>query len=684
MTTPAPRRDAVHARLADDAVMLSTRLLPRSRGYYEIFLDEAGTEEPVEEPVYGATYLPRKFKIGLVHPADNTVDVLANDLGLVAVFEDGMLQGYQLYVGGGQGMTHNKPGTYPRIATAAGFVAADQLWDAVVAVIALQRDNGDRTDRRRARLKYVVDDRGLPWVQEQLRTTYGLALQPPRDLPPFEVPELLGWHEQGDGRWWLGIPVESGRIAGTLRTAMREVVQRFGVDPVFTPQQDVLLSNVAADDRAAIDGVLLAHGVVPAESLTPLSRWALACTALPFCGLALTEAERVRQPIIADIERVLARHGVAGERISLRITGCPNGCVRPYAGDIGLVGRVPGEYAIFVGGDFAGTRLSFKLLERVKLAEIGGTLEPLVAAWSTQREGDEGFGDFCTRMGQAALLGLIPLPAMAAAVAPPCVPVPAWRNGAEPGTRTVPEEVAVALTYNRTTHAVMMATPQDLEDFAAGFSRAEGIIDEAGQIEEMDVVPGPLGIELRMWIAPGRMTALERRRRHSAGPTGCGLCGMDSLADAMRAPPVVAPGPRWTAAQVAEAVASLSTAQTLNHVTRGVHAAGFWRDGLLAVREDVGRHNALDKLTGALLRRGEDPASGILLLTSRVSVELIQKAAGAGTGMLAAVSVPTALAIRVADAAGVTLVAVARSDGFEVFTHRQRIVVAADANYPLP
>ncbi len=414
MTTPAPRRDAVHARLADDAVMLSTQLLPRSRGYYEIFLDEENTDEAVEEPVYGATYLPRKFKIGLIHPADNTVDVLANDLGLVGVFEGDTLLGYQLFVGGGQGMTHNKPSTYPRIASAAGFVRADQVWNAVVAVIALQRDNGDRTDRRRARLKYVVDDRGLDWVREQLRTTYGLALEPPRELPPFEVPELLGWHEQGDGRWWIGVPIEAGRIAGRLRIALREVVQRFGVDPVFTPQQDVLLSNVAASDRAAVDAVLQAHGVVDAARLSPLARWTLACTALPFCGLALTEAERVRQPIVADIERVLERHGMADERISLRITGCPNGCVRPYTGDIGLVGRVPGEYAIFVGGDFAGTRLSFKLLERVKFAELGATLEPLVAAWSRQREGDEGFGDFCTRMGLPALLGLLPQAMMAA------------------------------------------------------------------------------------------------------------------------------------------------------------------------------------------------------------------------------------------------------------------------------
>jgi sulfite reductase (ferredoxin) len=336
------------------------------------------------------------------------VDLLANDLGFVAVFEGDALQGYQVYVGGGQGMTHNKPRTFPRIATAAGFIGPDQLWQAATAVIALQRDNGDRSDRRRARLKYVVEDRGIDWVREELRTTYGLAMAPPRDLPPLEVPELLGWHEQGDGRWWLGLPVPSGRIEGALRTALREAVQRFGLDPVFTPQQDVLLSNVAETDRAALETLLRGHGVTFTEALTPLSRWALACTALPFCGLALTEAERVREPIVADVEAALARHGLAGERISLRITGCPNGCVRPYTGDIGLVGRVPGQYAVFVGGDFAGTRLSFKLLERVPMAMVGRTLEPLFAQWAARREGGEGFGDFCTRMGPAALLDLLP------------------------------------------------------------------------------------------------------------------------------------------------------------------------------------------------------------------------------------------------------------------------------------
>ena len=238
----------------------------------------------------------------------------------------------------------------------------------------------------------------------------------------------------------------------------------------------------------------------------------------------------------------------------------------------------------------------------------------------------------------------------------------------------------MALTYNRTTHAVMMATPADLEDFAVGFSRAEGIIAAAADIEEFAVVAAPLGIELRMWIAPERMEALERRRRHITGPTGCGLCGMDSLAHAMQPPrPVEQGARRWRPAEIAAAAASLAPEQHLNHATRAVHAAGFWRDGLVAIREDVGRHNALDKLTGALLRSGQDGASGILAMTSRVSVELVQKAAGFGMSTVVAVSAPTTLAIRTADAAGITLAAVARDDGFEVFTHPDRLAQEGSA-----
>jgi sulfite reductase (ferredoxin) len=412
MTTPSPRRDPATLRLDADARMLSSALLPQSRAYFEIFLDEEPTESSGRElePLYGATYLPRKFKIALATPADNTVDVLTNDLGLIAVFEDEVLRGYNVAVGGGLGMTHNRPDTYPRLATVIGSVGPDELLAVTQAVIALQRDHGDRGDRKRARLKYVVDDRGVEWVRATVGTYLGHPLAPALDTPPFQVPELLGWHAQGDGKYWLGIPVSSGRIADTeavrLRTALRVAIERFGAEVTMTPQQDVLLTDLAPAARLPLLALLREHGVVPAEDLTPLARWALACPALPTCGLALTEAERVRDPIVASIETLLRTHGVERERISLRITGCPNGCARSYTGDIGLVGRVPGAYAVFVGGDFEGTRLSFKLAERVRQDDLTVTLAPIVAAFARDRHAGEGFGDFCHRLGEEALLAL--------------------------------------------------------------------------------------------------------------------------------------------------------------------------------------------------------------------------------------------------------------------------------------
>ena len=412
-TSPAPRRNSPHARLLSDAQLLSTDLLPRTRAYHEIFLDEAPTDTAgqEEEPLYGPTYLPRKFKIGLALPQDNTIDVLSNDLALIAIWEEGALRGYNVAVGGGMGMTHNRPDTYPRVASLVGSVGPDELRPLAEAVVRVQRDHGGRADRKRARLKYLLDDKGLPWMREAIGRELGHSLADPLPMPPFEVPDLLGWHEQGDGTWWLGVPLPSGRIADTgtvrLRTALRLLVRRYGIDPVLTPQQDVLLTNIAPRLRSAVTRTLRTHGATLAGDITPLARWALACVALPTCGLALTEAERVRAPLVADFEAVLRRHRLERERISLRITGCPNGCARSYGGDIGLVGRVPGAYAVFVGGDFEGTRLSYKLLERVPQERVATALEPLLAAFAAQRRRGEGFGDFCSRLGVEAALALI-------------------------------------------------------------------------------------------------------------------------------------------------------------------------------------------------------------------------------------------------------------------------------------
>lgn len=414
--SPAPRRDARHAQVLADARLLSDYLQPQSRAYFQLFLDEA--PDPAREdaePLFGPTYLPRKFKVGITIEDDNTIDVLTNDLGIVALFDGETLLGYNLCLGGGLGMTHNNPRTYPRLATPMVFVPPADLVRGVEAVIALQRDHGDRTNRRRARLKYVLDDRGLDWARAELERYFGGALDDARPMR-LTVPDLLGWHEQGDGRLWLGVPVAAGRIADDphgagLRTALRSIAERFAVAFTLTPQQDILITDIDPADRDAIEETLLGHAVLLAEQLTPMAQYALSCPALPTCGLALTEAERIHAELVGGIDALLARHGLADRRISLRITGCPNGCARTYAGDIGIVGRMPGYYAIFVGGDFEGTRLNFKLLEKVPHDAVVPSFDPLFALWAAEGEAGEGFGDFCARVGAERLSAAVSVPA---------------------------------------------------------------------------------------------------------------------------------------------------------------------------------------------------------------------------------------------------------------------------------
>ncbi|MBV8736427.1 MAG: NADPH-dependent assimilatory sulfite reductase hemoprotein subunit [Alphaproteobacteria bacterium] len=411
-TVPAPIRDAMHGRLEADARRLSTHLLPQTGAYHEIWVDgekwpEDAAAHEAPDPLYGDRYLPRKFKAGLAIPEDNTIDVLTNDLAIIALWDSDQLAGYDFLLGGGHGMTHNNPKTYPRLATPVAFVEPDDLLEAAAAVVKLHRDYGDRGNRRHARLKYIIAEQGEDWARAQLSEYLGKTLEPARPLPPLSVPDHLGWHEQGDGKLYLGIPVASGRIAdgagARLRTALRAIVAEFRCDPILMPSQDIILSEIRREDRDAITAVLRAHDVRLAEDLKPAERWALACPALPTCGLALTEAERVQADIVGQIQQRLADYGLGNERLSIRITGCPNGCARPYSGDIGIVGRMPGYYALFVGGDFEGTRLNTVLADKVALGAIGETLDPLFALYAVERRAGEGFGDFCHRIGMSAL-----------------------------------------------------------------------------------------------------------------------------------------------------------------------------------------------------------------------------------------------------------------------------------------
>lgn len=418
--TPAPIADAVHRTLQAEAKRLSDALAPTTRAYHEIWLDGEAAGGGDGDPLYGDTYLPRKFKIGLAAPEDNSIDVLTNDLALVALFAGETLTGYNVAIGGGLGMTHNKPKTYPRLATPVVFVPPEDLLAVTRAVIEVQRDHGDRADRKHARLKYLVDEKGLTWFKARLEARLGKALESPRVMPRFRVLDHMGWHAQGDGKFYLGLPVASGRIqdaAGTrLRTALRTIFATIaGARPVLMPTQDLLIADLAIDDRETVDAILKDHGVALPLDIAPVARWAMACPALPSCGLALNEAERIRLPLIDEIEQALARHGLRYERLSVRITGCPNGCARPYAGDIGLVGRTPDSYAIYLGGDFEGTRLNRLVFERIKLTDIAATLEPLFAHFAGTRHPGESFGDFCHRHDNATLLALAGVPAKAVA-----------------------------------------------------------------------------------------------------------------------------------------------------------------------------------------------------------------------------------------------------------------------------
>ncbi|MBV9551584.1 MAG: NADPH-dependent assimilatory sulfite reductase hemoprotein subunit [Alphaproteobacteria bacterium] len=415
-TSPAPIRNDVYGRLEADARLLGAALLPTSGAYKEIWVDgtpwsEGQGADEAPDPLYGDRYLPRKFKIGFAVPEDNTIDVLTNDLGIVALWEGGDLVGYNFFLGGSHGATHNKPETYPRMASAVCFVEPQDLVEAARAVVRLHRDWGDRANRRHARLKYVIAERGEEWARERLSEDLGKTLAPCRPMAPFQVPDHLGWHEQGDGKLYLGIPIASGRIADDgrahLRTALREIVTEYGADPILMPSQDIILSEVDPADRYAIEAKLRARGVKLAEDLLPVERWALACPALPTCGLALTEAERVHDRLVGEIVERMARYAVERERLSVRITGCPNGCARPYSGDIGIVGRIPGFYSIYVAGDFEGTRLNEVVAERIRLDEVADVLDPLFALFAAERRPGEGFGDFCQRSSLAALRDLV-------------------------------------------------------------------------------------------------------------------------------------------------------------------------------------------------------------------------------------------------------------------------------------
>lgn len=403
MAPPNPERDPVQQEVYNHAVAWSEFALPKSRAYHEIYLDEelVAGGEPETEPMYGETYLPRKFKTGFAIPPSNDVDVFSQDLGFIAIAENGKLLGYNVTVGGGLGMSHGNAETFPRLADVLGFIPADKVNAVGEAVLTTQRDFGDRTNRKHARLKYTIQDRGIDWFRSEVEKRTGLKFEPARPYTFTTIEDPHGWHECADGTWFYGLHILSGRIKDVdgwpMKTALREIARIHEGDFRLTPSQNLTISGVSAAKKAEINAILEKHGLSHENNRSSLRLNALSCVALPTCGLALAESERALPDILQKFETVLDEAGLREDAISLRITGCPNGCARPYLAEIGFVGKAPGKYALYLGAKYNGTRLNRLFSPSITIDDAVSTLAPIIKRYAKERRDDEGFGDFCDR-----------------------------------------------------------------------------------------------------------------------------------------------------------------------------------------------------------------------------------------------------------------------------------------------
>jgi len=399
MCTADPHSSRFHAEVAAMAKRMSDHVIPKTRAYHEIWYgDERIASSEPEEPFYGRTYMPRKFKIGFALPPSNDIDVYAQDLGFIAIAGPEGLEGFNVAIGGGMGRTDQAPETYPRLASVIGFVPTDRAIACADAVMAVQRDYGDRKDRQRARFKYTIDDKGLDWIKAEIERNMGAPFEDARPFHFTSNGDSYGWNTTPDGRHHRTVFIRSGRLDLKLLDAFRDIARIHRGTFRMTPNQNVVIAGVETQDRAAIDAVLAEHGL-EGEDASPLRRNAIACVALPTCGLAMAESERYLPTLLDRIEAILGRHGLADEPITLRMSGCPNGCSRPYIAEIGLTGRAPGKYNLYLGGGFHGERLNRIVRENVGEAVILDVLEEAIGRYSREREPGERFGDFTIRAG---------------------------------------------------------------------------------------------------------------------------------------------------------------------------------------------------------------------------------------------------------------------------------------------
>lgn len=406
MCNPNPEQSELHSEVQKVTHAISAHLLPRSRAYHELWVaDElVAGGEPEVEPIYGKTYLPRKFKIVVAVPPSNDVDIYAHDLGYIAITDTaGKLIGFNVTVGGGLGMSHNQLETFPRIADVLGFCTVEQAVDVAEKVVMVQRDYGDRTDRKHARLKYTIEDRGLSWFRTQVEDRLGYRLTAPRTFTFTHTGDRYGWVAAQDDRSHFTLFIQSGRVKDDgdypLRTALREIARVHRGDLRLTANQNLIIANVAAEDRPQIEGLLSKYKLDTANNASGLKLNAMSCVALPTCGLALAESERYLPNLVEILEAEFEAAGLRHDEVTLRITGCPNGCGRPYLAEIGFVGKAPGKYNVYLGAAFNGSRLNILYKSSVPNAEIVPLLRPIIQRYATERTAGERFGDFVIRAG---------------------------------------------------------------------------------------------------------------------------------------------------------------------------------------------------------------------------------------------------------------------------------------------
>lgn len=405
MCNPNPHLSSVHEEALRTAQEISDHLTPKTGAYHELWLDgeKVETSEEVVEPIYGRTYLPRKFKITIAVPPSNDVDVYANDLSFIAIVEDGRLIGYNVAVGGGMGMTHGVEATFPRLAEVIGFCTPEQVVDVSEKVVMVQRDYGDREDRKHARLKYTIDDRGVDWFRGELERYLGYDLASARAFEFEDNGDRYGWIEDERGSFHYTLFVEGGRVVDTpglpMREGLREIAKVHEGDFRLTANQNLIIANVSPERRQEVEALMEKYGIHQSHERSAMRLASIACVALPTCGLALAEAERYLPDVVAGLEDKLESLGLRHDAITIRMTGCPNGCGRPYIAEIGFVGRGPDRYNLYLGGGFAGQRLNKLYRQDLDAAKIRETLDPILEHYAAEREEGERFGDFTIRAG---------------------------------------------------------------------------------------------------------------------------------------------------------------------------------------------------------------------------------------------------------------------------------------------